>query len=302
MAEAADMAKDFINVPKDQATPTTSFIGTAILLIFMYLTMGFVSDSYKAKLGTFRKKLKWPIFAIFWVIILALQFGVNLSATASKCGSPQIGYALWYTLFPNLIYTGVVILLLKLFPGFKSVFSNTIGYLIVGLGFVRGGIKKAFNKLLLPPSNTDLIKKVYTDESELVNLMTPNIYDFFKRIEDFSKLFPAGTVIIEPDKEAARKSKGKIKRNIISPNSPAVKDGRIQKLYSLILIKDYIGEFMWLFLTTMVVTATSFNFIQNINNCNKDDATRNMQSAVNKMGEVKKKAEPVAKEAVQIIK
>ena len=55
-----------------------------------------------------------PLFGLFFVIILALQFGVNYTASAMKCGSPQMGYALWYTIFPNLIYTGVVILLLFL--------------------------------------------------------------------------------------------------------------------------------------------------------------------------------------------
>jgi len=292
MSEAADMAKDFMNVPQDQATPTTSFIGSSILLIVMYFILGFVSDSYNAKSSDngFRRSLKLPIMGIFFLIILALQFGVNLSATVGKCGSPQYSYAIWYTLFPNLIYTGVVILLLKIFPGFKSVFSNTIGYFIIGLSFVRGGIKKAFNKLMLPPSNDSLVKKVYTDESELVNLMTPNIHDFYKRMQDYSKIFYQGAVVFKPDVKAQKKG---IKRNIIDINNSAAKKD-IKRLFALILIKDYVGEFMWLFLTTLVVTATSFNFILGIDNCSKDQKTLEMAKELNKMAE-KKGAKGLAK-------
>ena len=91
MSEAADMAKDFINVPAEQATPTTSFMGSAIALIFMYIVIGFVSGRYNAQASRgLMSKLRLPIFGLFLIIILGLQFGVNYRASAIKCGSPQI--------------------------------------------------------------------------------------------------------------------------------------------------------------------------------------------------------------------
>ena len=267
MSEAADMAKEFINVPQDQATPTTSFIGSAIALIFMYIVIGFVSGRYNAQASRgLVSKLRLPIFGLFLIIILGLQFGVNYAASAVKCGSPQLGQSIWFTLFPNLIYTGSVILLLHLFPGFKSVFSNTIGYFIIGIPLFHGGIKKVFRKLMLPPSNNELVKKVYTDESELVNLMTPKISDFWSRMKDFEKLFYNGAVVFKNDPKAAKK--GITRPMIDMDNSLAKKE--IKKLYALITIKDYVGEFMWLFLTTLVVSATSFNFVLGIDNCKLD--------------------------------
>lgn len=269
MSEAADMAKDFINVPPEQATPTSSFIGSAIVLIAMYIVIGFFSGRYDAQASRGpMSKLKWPLFGLFFVVILALQFGVNYTASAMKCGSPQMGYALWYTIFPNLIYTGVVILLLFLFPGFKSVFSNTIGYFIIGIPLFHGGIRKVFRKLMLPPSNNELVKKVYTDESELVNLMTPKITDFWARMKDFEKLFYSGAVSFINDPKGKKLG---ITRPMIDMNTSLAKK-EIRNLYALITIKDYVGEFMWLFLTTLVVSATSFNFILGIENCKLGDA------------------------------
>ena len=293
MSEAADMAKDFINVPQEQATPTSSFIGSAILLIVMYIVIGFVSGRYNAQASRGpMSKLKWPLFGLFFVIILALQFGVNYTASAMKCGSPQMGYALWYTIFPNLIYTGVVILLLFLFPGFKSVFSNTIGYFIIGIPLFHGGIRKVFRKLMLPPSNNELVKKVYTDESELVNLMTPKITDFWARMKDFEKLFYSGAVSFINDPKGAKKG---ITRPMIDMNTSLAKK-EIKKLYALITIKDYVGEFMWLFLTTLVVSATSFNFILGIDNCKLDDAMIAAKKEV--MKKSKEKAEELSTDGV----
>lgn len=267
MSEAADMAKEFINVPQDQATPTTSFLGSAIALIFMYIVIGFVSGRYNAQASRgLMSKLRLPIFGLFLIIILGLQFGVNYSATAMKCGSPQLGQALWFTIFPNLIYTGAVIVLLHLFPGFKSVFSNTIGYFIIGIPIFHGGIRKVFRKLMLPPSNNELVKKVYTDESELVNLMTPKITDFWARMKDFEKIFYNGAVQFKTDPKAAKKG---LPGDMIDMDNSLAKK-YIKKLYALITIKDYVGEFMWLFLTTLVVSATSFNFILGIDNCKLD--------------------------------
>jgi len=287
MSEAADMAKDFINVPQDQATPTTSFLGSAIALIFMYIVIGFASGRYNAQASRgLMSKLRLPIFGFFLIIILGLQFGVNYSASAMKCGSPQLGQALWFTIFPNLIYTGAVIVLLHLFPGFKSVFSNTIGYFIIGIPIFHGGIRKVFRKLMLPPSNNELVKKVYTDESELVNLMTPKITDFWARMKDFSKLFYNGAVVFKNDPKVLKKT-GMQRPMIDMDNSLAKKE--IKKLYALITIKDYVGEFMWLFLTTLVVSATSFNFILGIDNCKLDSQMVKVKQEIMKKSKEKTK-------------
>tara|TARA_B100001142_G_scaffold315928_1_gene355114 strand:+ start:526 stop:1422 length:897 start_codon:yes stop_codon:yes gene_type:complete len=297
MSEAADMAKEFINVPQDQATPTNSFIGSAIALILMYIVMGFVSGRYNAQASRgLISKLRLPIFGFFLIIVLGFQFGVNYAASAVKCGSPQLGQSLWFTLFPNLIYTGSVILLLHLFPGFKSVFSNTIGYFIIGIPLFHGGIKKVFRKLMLPPSNNELVKKVYTDESELVNLMTPKITDFWARMKDFEKLFYNGAVVFKPDPKAK-----KFPRSMIDMDNSLAKK-YIKKLYALITIKDYVGEFMWLFLTTLVVSATSFNFVLGIDNCKLDaQMIKAKKEIMKKANEGTKEVKTEVKETVRQI-
>ena len=72
--------------------------------------------------------------AIYALIILVTQFGLNVWAIIEKCGgsaSQNIGVAAFFTILPWTLIFGVVIAVLIIFPGFKSAFSDVIGYFYI---------------------------------------------------------------------------------------------------------------------------------------------------------------------------
>ena len=141
------------------------------------------------------------------------------------------------------------------FPGFKSPFSNTFGYIAI-LPFVR----TAINELLIGEKNKSegLLKKLYQDESVLVNLLTPTEEGFTKRLENLTK----GSDKLKTDWKGTKAEK---------------------TLYNLVVIKDMVGEFVWIILGLAITVSTTFNSITAIENCVKgsfaEDALNNIKSS-----------------------
>ena len=71
---------------------------------------------------------------IYFLIIVFIQFFVNIGAMSSICGGSQssnIGTAAWYTFIPWLFIFGIVMVILMAFPGLKSGFGDVVGYYAV---------------------------------------------------------------------------------------------------------------------------------------------------------------------------
>jgi hypothetical protein len=72
--------------------------------------------------------------AIFGLIVIVTQFLLNMSNIMNTCGgnvSENIGPVGLLVIFPWLFIFGVLIIILTLYPGFKSAFSDVIGYYFV---------------------------------------------------------------------------------------------------------------------------------------------------------------------------
>ena len=72
--------------------------------------------------------------AIYALIVILTQFGLNVSAIIEKCGgsaSQNIGVAALFTFLPWTLLFGVVIAVLIMYPGFKSAFSDVVGYFYI---------------------------------------------------------------------------------------------------------------------------------------------------------------------------
>jgi hypothetical protein len=71
---------------------------------------------------------------IYFLFVVLTQMGINASVMVTKCGGSliqNIGSAFLMTLIPWIFIFGGVIICLMMFPGFKSAFSNVIGYFAV---------------------------------------------------------------------------------------------------------------------------------------------------------------------------
>ena len=69
--------------------------------------------------------------AVYLLLVMVVQFIVNSSIIAQKCGgsiSENMGAAGIFTFIPWTLIFGVTIIILVIYPGFKSAFSDVIGY------------------------------------------------------------------------------------------------------------------------------------------------------------------------------
>ena len=139
--------------------------------------------------------------AFYLGIVVFSQFFLNIGYLMSKCGGAidkNIGAAALFTFIPWILIFGVMLAVLIIFPGFKSAFSDVIGYYVVA-----GGANDIFGSILMGTDLNEMIEqtgdankkkeltkaaeaivKICGNKSILVNQMNP---DNFLQIWDILK-------------------------------------------------------------------------------------------------------------------
>jgi hypothetical protein len=186
---------------------------------------------------------------IYFIIVVLTQFGVNVGSIISTCGgsvSQNIGSAALLTFIPWFFIFGVLLVVLILFPGWKSAFSNVIGYF-----FVSGQANSILSDLLvvedvnseiLNASGSDIktrdalqetasaIVKLNGNMSLLINQIVP---------DNFLKYWAILTPLMKPQYQ----------------QDPVATDEIQQKLLSLVVLRDNVGEAMWYFYAAILLTS-----------------------------------------------
>ncbi len=96
--------------------------------------------------------------AIYVLLVILIQFMVNSSIIATNCGgniTENMGVAGVLTFLPWTLIFGVLVLILTIYPGFKSAFSDVVGYY-----YVSSSATKLLTELLV---NNDIEKKILED-------------------------------------------------------------------------------------------------------------------------------------------
>lgn len=207
------------------------------LAIFSFITVIFGVFRYFSR----KQSSIAAIITFMYILMVAgMQFYVNFDYIKQKCGGKgDYGTAFFNTIMPFLLIFVVIFMILRTFPSWKSPFSNTFGYLLARLM----GVKTLLLDNILKPSivskdfdtieNTDNISSslqksltmIYEDPSLLINSLTPsNMRDF---TENSKELFRAGA------------------------------NEYFDKLYDFVIMKDIIAEYIWYFLSGLLVTAYS---------------------------------------------
>jgi hypothetical protein len=198
--------------------------------IVYFILKYYLIDSKMSESGT----LSSIITIGYLIIIVGYQIGVNISQSSELCnGTPQVMPAIMYTLLPNFLIFGTLILLLNMFPGWRAPFSNTIGYVIVS---VFMGMNSTFNDLLETKKGSKLLEKICTDKSLIINEMTHANYDVF--LSNLSK------------------------DGILNPKYTTL--DAYKDLWKYIAIKNNIADFIWYMLTGMLVIFTTSNALLDI--------------------------------------
>lgn len=187
--------------------------------------------------------------AIYVLLVLMVQFIVNSSIIATTCGgniSENMGAAGFLTFLPWVLIFGVLVVILTVYPGFKSAFSDVVGYY-----YVSGAATKILTELLV---NQDIEKKILEDPnmtsekkvaletaadaiikisgntSILINQIVPSNFDQY-----WSILKP-----LMKDKYQAG-----------GPESDKMKSD----LFELVVTRDNVGEAMWYMYTGILLTS-----------------------------------------------
>jgi len=233
---------------------------------------------------------------LFFLVLLIGEYFINLAMSKDVCGFDQDKTALWATVLPWFFVLGALKAALVVFPGWLSPFSNTFGYIFVS---VVTDLKDVFNNILTPQfdlapkpagiagakqtggaggggvdnqigggdntggssggvdnqigggaeNSADIpkddvankrdigraLEQIYTDQSILLNeLNLDNLDRFWDSFKESRLLRP----------------------------SAKVED--LDKIRKFLLMKNIVGEFVWLVLCGLLVVSISYNYILNI--------------------------------------
>lgn len=185
------------------------------------------------------------LFVIYFLLVVSSQFGLNIYLAKQMCNSPSnVGTAALATFIPWLFIFGLLNLLLKIFPGWLSAFSNTIGYAIASVA----GVASFFTDQLInvgKPPTTDafkVIQNVTNDPSTIINTINDeNIENFWNKsidVEFFNK-FPQVKSGIDPPPEFIQ-------------------------LKNFIRLKNIVSYFIWYLLTGILITSISYNYMLSV--------------------------------------
>jgi hypothetical protein len=200
------------------------------------------------------------------LLIIIIEYVINLDLTDKICGSNQVLTAIFVTAIPWILIFGVFNLMIMLFPGWLTPFSNTFGY-----GFVKIlGLSKVIHEIFKPKATTNLkflsnsdkniqqsLAQIYGNESLLINQITPS---------NFSKFWDTSSILFKSGVKGDPTLKG--------------------KLENFVRIKYFVSEYIWYILIGSLITSASYNYILNAG-CKKPISVMNNND--DKIKEIEKK-------------
>ena len=210
--------------------------------------------------------------AIYFLLIIVIQFIVNASIITSTCGgsiTQNLGSSGVFTFIPWTLIFGVMALILTIYPGFKSAFSDVIGYY-----WVYGPANKLITELLI---NKDVEKALKEDKGIEMKPVPPSAPPLPST--GGKKNMKGGAISKEQIEEAADTivkicGNTSVLINQIVPSNfneywqiltPLMKekyqnDGpeatqKKQELFELVVTRDNVGEAIWYIYTGILLTS-----------------------------------------------
>lgn len=232
-----------INSSTSSTYNTTAPNPTSAILWFFIITTGFFTIKYF--IGGEKNdpdKSKQNIFmGIYILLIIIGEYFINLNLTKTMCGTNQWGTAIIVTIIPWVIIFGLLNVMLIVFPGWLSPFSNTFGYGIARLAGLNKLVNDIFEVKTSDTSSKEMkemqeaLAHIYSNKSLLINEITQNNFDSFWN--KMSVVFKKGVV-----------------------NNSILKE----KLRDMVRLKDLVAQYIWYMLTGILVTSVGYNYTVNV--------------------------------------
>jgi hypothetical protein len=219
--------------------------------LFYYLT---IKPSYTYEISidlTKQKEYKtksYMYLAIYLLLVMVIQFMVNSSIISSKCGgniTENMGAAGVLTFLPWTLIFGVIILILTIYPGFKSAFSDVIGYF-----WVSSSANKVITELLIDPK---IQKKIDEDTTS-----TPQQKEAMITAADtIIKICGNASVLINQIVPSNFQSYWNILTPLLKPKYQTENPDTVKlrnELFEIVVTRDNVGEAMWYIYTGLLLT------------------------------------------------
>ena len=217
-----------------------------VTMCFLFFTLFTINSSKTIETINSAKDNNIINFVYMLFIIIGSYF-LNIHNSRIICDqSIEWNYILVVTMLPWIIIFVLLFFILKLFPGWITPFSNTIGYLFISMLGVEQTLKELITKIEgLDKNKNELIKAINTinnNKSKFINQIDIDLSNFENFVDELNKA------------------------NIIGPAD--ANDPNIMKLYKLITIKHVIGTLVWYILAGILISSISYNYIIGIS-CEK---------------------------------
>jgi len=235
------MANNYLNIVTFLLTTVVYYLALKPTLKYDDITN---SNNYKEYINSNKLYL-----AIYFLAILVIQFIVNTYVITQTCGgniTQNMSASGIFTFIPWTLIFGAVIVVLVLYPGFKSAFSDVIGYF-----YVASSANRLLTELLV---NKDIQKNIDADSST-----TPQQKAAMQQAADMIIKICGNTSIlinqIVPSNFVEY-------WNILTPlmksqyqnGGPEANEKRNQ-LFELVVTRDNVGEAMWYIYTGLLITS-----------------------------------------------
>jgi hypothetical protein len=212
----------------------------------------------------------YTYLAIYVLLIILTQSAINSYIITNNCGgniTENMGKASMITVLPWIFIFGFLVVILMIYPGFKSAFSDIIGYYYVSSSANKVLTELLMNKevvynLMNEPditpdkikavrSASNVINRICSNSCVLINQMAPsNFHQYWDILKPLMKK----------------------KYQVESPETDNIQN----ELFGLIATKDNIGEAMWYIYTGLLVTLIVQFKITN-RGCSRKPTKKNLQ-------------------------
>lgn len=181
--------------------------------------------------------------AFYLGVVVIIQFFLNIGYLMTKCGGSldkNIGAAALFTFIPWILIFGIFLVVLILFPGFKSAFSDVIGYYVVA-----GGANEIFGEILMGQDLNDMIEKSGDADKK---------HELTKAAEAIVKICGNKSILINQMNPNNFLGLWNTLKPLMTPGSFDNMEIK-QKLLDLVILKDNIGEAFWYVYTAILVSS-----------------------------------------------
>lgn len=233
---------------------TSSYINIVTFIlttVFYYMALKPIlsyDDLIDVKKYEIYNKNNYLYLGIYLMLVMLVQFVVNTSIISTTCGgsiSENIGAAGFLTFIPWTLIFGVIIIILITYPGFKSAFSDVIGYF-----YVSSSATKIITELLV---NRDVEKKLTGTETQEEKEALEDAADAIVKICGNTSIL-INQIVPDNFLNYWKILKPLMKEQYKDDNSPVSSDMRKQ-LFELVVTRDNIGESLWYIYTGILITS-----------------------------------------------